>query len=731
MYGGRIRGHAENSTCVLVATDGGLFKTTDGGQSWNNVTLTFNTVSVKSQAVVSLGTDFYAESDTNTGVSIYKSQDNGANWIQVTFPAGTSWNPQAMSMLGNELYLVGIDYTNGQTGRLYASADGITWTPKALLFTNSSFSGNLNLVSFSPDKLFLYLQNNLYYTTDGITLNAISVSGLGITAFAIDSKTDIQGDAAGNLYYYFNNQVFKYNFTTSTWSNISSGTIPAGYQIMGISGTENALFVVALPPSNSMKFYRSTDHGASFTEQTATGLQTPMISNIIEISANGFIGNGLYEEILVSSTGGSSWTSFANQFIASYAGNLVNSGSNLLFSTQNRGVILSTNQGLNWTSNNTGIPGFGGIAFFVNELIQVKDTVFTLLQPSPFSQDVVLYKSTDKGVSWKPSPVPVTYSKGSAYTFAGKCDSALFVNYYDSVSFKYAQIVTFDNGASWVKPNSQNSNQLTYLKGSHKFLFAFNAYPNDWNDFSNVYRANSFGLSFTDINPAALFNTSFTIKRIVTSRGDKGEPIMDVDVPGNKAIVAVMDRTMGNGIERLYQYNITTNAWSEIITGGLPANYISSCIKCIGNNTWLLATNTGLYRSTNGGGTWVITHQASNWLKGITVNKIYVMSNQVFLGTLSNGIWTVNLPTGVLSPLADGNLVVYPNPTSGRVQIQIPDFTGTTGTLTLYDMDGKVMITKPVTANPTMLDIHTVAAGNYILVINSANRVYRKSILRK
>ncbi|MDP4238383.1 MAG: T9SS type A sorting domain-containing protein [Bacteroidota bacterium] len=727
MYGGKIKAYARNSSCVLVSTKGGIFKTSDWGQNWINGTQTFNPFSVNSDKIVSIGNDFYAQSNTYAGNSIYKSNDNGLNWSQLP---STTWGTVSLGKLANTLYVIGSNYVTG--GALYASIDGSNWTQKATIWTGSNQpSGTCELLSFNQDKLYLILQNSLYYTTDGNTLNPVSVSGLDISSFS-DNSDNIQGDASGNLYYYNNNNnnaVYKYNFTSGTWSNLITGKMPDNYQIMGFSATDNALFLVVMNPAMDIKFYKSTDQGATFTEQTATGLTTPMISNIIEASANVFIGNGLYNEILVSSTGGSSWSEPVNQFTASYAGDLTLSGSTLLFTSENRGIIASSNQGANWGTANTGIPGFGGIAYFVNEIMQVKDTLFSILQPSPFSDLVTLYKSSNNGNSWSVSPFPSPYSKGNQYTFAGKCDSALFVNYFDSISSKYALIVTFNNGTSWAKPNSQNTDQLTFLKGTKKCLFAFTAYPEEWNDFSNVSKANSFGLSFTNINPNNLFNSNFLIKRVSDRHGNKQDPILDFDLANNKAIFVVTDRTMGN-IDRLYLYNNGTNAWSEIYTTGLPSNYVANCIKNTGNNNWLLATNLGLYQSTNGGANWTLTHDINSWQKGITVNRIHRVNNEVFLGTLANGIWTVNLSTGIAEPMAESDLLTYPNPTADILNISIPDYTGKNARVTLYDMDGKIIMATTANSKLFQLDLHRVASGNYLLVIDSNSRLYKKSIIR-
>lgn len=736
MYGGAINGYAVNSSCAMVTTYGGIFKTTDGGQTWVNVSQNLSTTSNSFEQIETLGNNFYVLNNSNNGNTIYESTDNGATWVALSF-SSYSWNPQSFGKLGNSLYVVGINYMTG-VGKLYASTDGSTWTAGATLFTTGWQGGNLELLSFNQDKLYLVYMNDLYYTTDGNTMNQVSLTGLSITNLT-DNARNIQGDSFGNLYFRNDNggnsDVYTYNFTTNGWVDISAGQIPVNYQVMGFSATDNALFIVAMNSSVGMFLYKSTDKGASFTAITNPGLTLPMLSNIKQISTNGFISNGLYNELEVSSDGGNTWNHYTNQFIASYAGELSHSLNTVLYPVQNRGIILSSNQGLSWSAANTGIPGFGGVAFFVNEIIMVKDSLFSFVQPNPNSQQVTLYKSSNSGTSWTAAPLPSPYSvKGSGYSFAGKCDSALFVNYYDSISSQYALIVTYNNGASWSKPNSQNSNKLTYLKGTKKFLFAFNATPNDWNDFSNVYEANSFGMSFTNLDPGSIFNSSFTIKRTPDRQGGKLGPIMDVDASKTYALFAVSDQTMGNNVNRLYMFNINASTWSEVITTGLPANYITNCIKNIGNNSWLMATNVGIFKSFDGGLSWAIAHNANGWLAGMTVNSIQLISNnnnKIFLGTLANGVWEVDITTGLITPLSSNDISVFPNPAVDLVQVTIPDLIAKTAQVSLYSLNGKEMIHKTVGNNIFQIDLQGLASGGYVLQVNSNNKIYRKSIIKQ
>ncbi len=724
MYGGRIRSYAKNTTCLLVATEGGIFKTTNQGQSWTNATLNFDPNSVSCRKIVNIDNNFYAMSDNNSGPNIYKSIDNGSNWNQLSF---TTWWPQSLGKISNILYAIGGNNTGGY---LYSSTDGNSWTQKAMLWDNNWQGGNCELLSFNQNKIYVLYNNNLYFTSDGNTIDTVKTTGLASSGFNNDKR--LYGDAFGNLYYNENDAIFKYNFTSKTWSDISTGKIATGFGIMDFSVTDNAIFAIAMNNTLGMKLYRSTNQGNTFSELASTGLVLPMIGNIIEVSTTNFIGNWLDERILISSNGGNTWTSTNNQYIASSSANITLSGNNLLFSRDVRGLILSNNQGASWNVSNNGIPGFSGIAYFVNEIAQVKDTLFSFCRPDPNSDLVALYKSTNNGNSWISAPIPAPYNAGEEYLFSGKCDSALFVSYYDVGSSQYALIVSFNNAGSWSKPNSSNSSSPIYLKGPKNCLFAFYAQSNyDWEDFTNVSKANNFGASFTDINTDNLFNNNFLIKRIFDNSGNKGNAMMDFDAANNIAIFVVKDRTMGNGTDRLYQYDISTTTWSEITTNGLPSNYLANNIKYVGNNVWLLATTTGLYKSIDAGANWIMTHNAASWQNGIIVNCIQMIGNKAFLGTLANGVWVADIALGILEQLKDNDLQIFPNPTSDIINIMIPDFNGKTATVSLFGLDGREIVNNTINKNQFQLDMKNFALGSYVVVIKSNNNIYSKTIIRK
>ena len=726
-YGGKIKVMAKNSTCLLVGTEGGIFKSTDHGISWTNVSKNFDQATLNCDEIVSLGEVFYASSDPRNGSpNIYKSINNGESWEQISV-LGINWI-ETIGAMSNTLYAVCGTYKmteEGNQGKLYASTDGINWIPKATVWSGNWTGGDCELYTFNQNKLYLKLQNNLYYTMDGNSLVAISATGLNESDFS--NVENIDGDIHGNLFCRSNNAILKYDFVAQKWNDITSGKIPNDFFIIQISVTDNAIFFDALNQSFEMKIFKSFDQGNTFTEIPISGNVLPATDNIQETAANTFIGNGLYGDVYFSSNGGDNWSSNTGQFMATYTGNLAKSGNNLLFSRENLGVVSSVN-GENWATANNGIPSFGGMAYFVSELAQVHDTLFSMVSPDPFSETVSLYRSTDNGVSWSVFDIPAPYNNGEEFHIAGKCDSLLFINYYDIATANYELISMSIKTGSCVRPG-QSTDVPVFVKGTKNCLFAFYGYSsNDY--FNNVYKVNNFGVSFTDIGFNDLQWGMKTIKRIYKERDDFAGPMMDVDNINNYALFVIQDRSDGI-LDKLYKYDVKTSSWTELNAGGLPLNYVGNCLNYIGNNEWLLATNFGLYRSTDGGSTWAVAHTSGYWQNGIIVSSIVKMNNKIFLGTVANGMWVVDLSTGLVKPSENKELIIFPNPVATELSIVIPEWKGNPATIKIFNLQGKEVLNKTVMDNPICLPMKSYASGTYFVELKSNGKIYHQTIIKK
>ncbi len=720
MCGGSFRVAAKNSSCILIGTQGGIFKSIDNGQNWTNTTQNFDPYSVECREIVAIGETFFAQSTSFVGSNCYKSSDNGEHWTEITFSNG--WI-QTLGKLGNMLYVVA-GSTTGQGGKLYASTDGISWSPKATLWEGTWMGGHCELYSFSPDKLYLNFQDNLFYTTDGTTLIPISTNGLNITNFS--NIDEIGGDAMGNLYCLNGdeNAIFKYDFTTNTWNNISQGKIPEGYFILNLSVTDHAIFFNVLNETFDMKLYKSENGGESFTQIEVSGSQMPLRENIVEITPNIFIGNGLIRDVDLSTDGGQTWT-VINQFVATYAGNLVRSGNSLVYSRDMAGIIASEDKGESWGTANSGIPSFGGAVYSVLELTEIHDTLFSLLKENPFSDKISLYRSTDHGSSWESIPIPDAYSNGKDYYFAGQCDSILFIGYRDGTTSKYPLLSLSLKDDSWEKPNEVNV--PLFLSGSKKCLFAFYE-NNQWDNFDNIYKTSDLGTTLTNISQNVI-NQGKKIKRLSLNEDIKGGAMMDMDNFNNKALFVVHDQMIG--IDKIYKFDIVNSNWTEVQTSGLPQNYVGNCLKNVGNDKWLLATNVGLFQSEDGGINWSIAHTSGYWQNGIIVNSIQQIDNNIFLGTYSNGVWEINLLTRVANPLDNKLFFIYPNPVTDKLSIVIPEWNAKPAEITIYNIEGKKVFNTLLITNPTTVSLNHLTAGAYLVELKSNGTIFHKTVVKK
>lgn len=720
LVGGEIKTYAKNSNCIIVGNKGGLFKTTNYGQTWQNVSQNFNPFSVVCDQIISLGNDFYALSQGYYFQGIFKSSDNGSTWLQLSYPF--LWT-NTIGKLGTELYCVGV---NGNGGKLYSSTNGINWTPKANIWDGPWYGGNLKLLSLSPNKLYLVYNDSLFFTTNGNTLNPISFNGLNTTYFDDDQ---FGGDNFDNLYYREDNIIYKYNFISNTWTEISTGKLPSGYGIIECSFTENSIYALVFNQLlMSVKLYKSTNQGASFSEMIVQNSAFPFFRNIIEATPNLLIANGIYDEVYYSINSGITWSKSNVGFIATSAENLQLCNNSLLLSRETIGILRSDNFGNNWNTSNIGLPGFGNIAYFVDNIFEVKNKLFCTNTNFNTGQ-ISIYKSVNTGNSWSLLTLPSPYNNNDGVVFAGKCDSALFLNYFDPVSFSVGVIVSFDYGNTWIKPNNQNNYFLTFFKGSPNYLFAFNSF-NDWDDFDNIYMVNNFGQSFTDIS-GNVISYDKAIKRSQLNRySDKGNAIMDFDEQNiNMPIFVIRDKI--NGKDVLYRFNTSSNSWTLINTNGLPANYIANAIKYIGNNRWLLATNVGLYISIDDGFTWQILHSPSSWQQGMEVNQILFNGTKAFLGTVSNGVWAVDVITGVLENLSSNEISIYPNPASDKFTLVVTENFKKNAIISLYSIEGKLLMSERIKDETTTFNVSNYPKGSYIVNISNGTSFLNKLLILK
>ena len=99
------------------------------------------------------------------------------------------------------------------------------------------------------------------------------------------------------------------------------------------------------------------------------------------------------------------------------------------------------------------------------------------------------------------------------------------------------------------------------------------------------------------------------------------------------------------------------------------------------------------------------------WADGVVGNPrtVTVSSDTTF-----TAVFATCEETGIRSAQAAAPLKVYPNPATSTLYVELENYVNN-GTLTLFDMSGKVVLSQTFNGNSAQINMSALSAGNYIL----------------
>ncbi|MBL7888863.1 MAG: PKD domain-containing protein [Bacteroidia bacterium] len=299
-----------SATTYYAGCDGGLFRTTNSGTAWSDLS---NGLQISQAYRIGL-------SSTNQNLLLTGWQDNGTN----RWTGGTTWTQP----LGGDGMEAIIDHSNAniQYGELYYGEINRTTT-----------GGNLTTTIVQ---------------SGGTGVNA---DGEWVTPYIMNplrAATLLVGKA----------QVYKSVNRGGTWAQVGT-----------ISGGTGSLVAMAYAPTDSNyiyvakmdKFYASTN-GTSFTDRT-TGLPvTSAAITYIAVASNNpqhvwvtFSGYSAANKVWYSANAGATWTNYTTGLPNIPANCIVyqnNSTNDALYVGTDVGVYYRDNTAGSWTAYNTGLP---------------------------------------------------------------------------------------------------------------------------------------------------------------------------------------------------------------------------------------------------------------------------------------------------------------------------------------------------------------------------------------
>ncbi len=276
------------------AADGGLWKSTDGGTTWTPLTdnlprLSSGAVAIdpNNPSVIYYGTgELNMNIDGYPGAGVFKSTDGGANWNQLTMPAGGGmYYTSSIAVAPSNSNIV---YMSGYYD-VYKSTDaGNSWTE--LHLTDGAADAivvdpkNANVVYASYGSGFSADSSNygIYKSTDGGSTWAWLKNGLPPASQVTRASLAIAPSNDQILYAAINgnrpnnasldtNRVFKSTDGGASWSVVSP--VKNGSDFGGDQGWYNN--VIAVDPTHpdtvyvgGIDFWRSADGGQTWTNLT-------------------------------------------------------------------------------------------------------------------------------------------------------------------------------------------------------------------------------------------------------------------------------------------------------------------------------------------------------------------------------------------------------------------------------------------------------------------------------
>ncbi|NOZ61126.1 MAG: T9SS type A sorting domain-containing protein [Calditrichaeota bacterium] len=300
LYSGLFR--VDSNDAIFVATTNSIYRSSDNGQTWTEITQGLTHFLTNSFAAASNGDIFFSAS----GLPLYKSSDRGENWQKVatSYPA-LDWNHGVVTH-NNAIYAL------ADSG-VYKSTDlGTSWLR---LTPENIYSASYITWDNSGTAYLLSSHNNLYRTTT----NEQTWVAMNTDAF---STVDI-------------NQIF---------------ALPTGTLFVGV---------------DSLSVFRSTDQGNSWTS-ASTGLPLESAFTFAHDSSGGIIVSVLYDSsdnryyggLYRSTNNGVSWQSINNGLPGTaFTSIVVNSAGHIYAANLYDGVYRSTDLGQTWTQVNSGLSG--------------------------------------------------------------------------------------------------------------------------------------------------------------------------------------------------------------------------------------------------------------------------------------------------------------------------------------------------------------------------------------
>ena len=480
-----------NSHLFVGAGDDGIFRTSDDGESWENVnTGLFNckiiAIAASDEKIIAGGT---AGSQSN----LFYSTNFGTSWTAIN----TTYSNKTIFSLA---VLDTIIFAGTPQGIFRVIKNGIRWIAEdAGLMDRKIYRlerSVMKLFAGTDSGIFYTVDNGLNWTRTDSILNNHSIYSLSVCGKNIIAGTDDSG-------------VYVSNTMGETWSHLGSINVNV-YAVIGcgpdlLIGTTHGAYYSGNNGNNWMsvgfdrvaiinmvavgeKVYACTDGiglGGVFystnmgEEWYALCLTNRPISSLVIEGSHLIAGTSSY--LLLSDNDGRNWSKLFLDANRTSISSLITNNNHIFAANWGSGIYHSIDSGKNWSNIDSGLT---------NKYIDHLAIMDTILIAGSSSYEGGVFRSTDEGKNW--TAINVGLSDIDVCSFA-VLEKDFYVATDDGV------FISTDFGTTWLPSNSglPSFNPVFSFIDYNTNLFAATA-------IGGVYCSENQGLSWHEVNSGLL-----------------------------------------------------------------------------------------------------------------------------------------------------------------------------------------------------------------------------------
>ena len=622
----------DDNTVYAGAASGGVWRTTDAGQTWRPLWDTQESLAIGSIAIALSDTDTiyagtgegviagtYGSGHNFPGAGVYVSTDAGVNWTQ----RRRTINRRITRVLVSQIDATRV-YVAGQSGFELSTDAGVTWTTlRAGQISDAAIDPN------DPDTLYICVQNDrIYKTTDGgTTWTPLNAGPTGGGANWLRIAVGDNGASGSNFLVVKSvGTVSKSTDGGTTWTTIagSHGSGWTGWcDLIAVAPDDENVFI-----AGGVWLDRTTNGGTTWVAPAGLHADqqsvvfSPSSPNIVYASNDG----GVYR----STDKGATWKMINHGLVVTQfydVGSWSDISTVLGGGTQDVGTNMTTG-GLTWRNINGGDGGY--------MVIHPTDprTMYAEFQGT------VIRKSADGGNSWLTT---TGLTGGSPWTGVITMDPANPLKLFAGTQSVFR---TLDGCLSGWTVSSQsfgfNVSSIAISVSNTNRVYAGTGDTYSRTGQGRIFRSNDGGatLPWADMTTATLPST---------------RPVMDIAVDSSdhdRVFVAYGGTNAGPTSNSIFVSTNGGTTWTDISTG-LPIVSVNAiALDPNDDNTVYVGTDVGVYRTTDLGVSWQVF---DNGIPNVVISDLHIdpEDNALYASTFGRGMYKLNIAPGAVEPSVD------------------------------------------------------------------------------